>query len=133
MFNLSLQKWMLILGLLVLTLMTGSGILTYKLIQERERSKALEMSVKVYENDMRALREKNFSLIDSLEKVRKVKDEDIAHRDKTIEEMLTFIDSIIQNIPHHEEAIDSMHDLDSINRTFTRYYPDNTAPGEGGH
>ncbi len=127
------QKWLFILGFLVLLLFGAVGILTYKLINEQERSQALEAAVEIMETDFEAMIQENIWISDSLQAAKEERDKIIASRGAKIEDLLAHIDSLLNSTSSYEKDIDSMRDLDSIRDLFSKYYPDKPAPGEGSY
>lgn len=132
MFNLTLQKWLLILAGAVLLLTAVTGVLGYSLYLEHQRSEALEARLENFEQDNKALQVENFRIIDSLKTEKAKGHSRILSRDQKIDDLLIYVDSIL-NIPPNEANIDTMRDLDSIAYLFSKYYPNKSGAGEGSY
>lgn len=130
MFNLTLQKWLLILAGVILLLTAVTGVLGYSLYLEQERSETLEASLELFEKDNKALQLENFRIIDSLEAEKVKVSTRILSRDHKIDDLLVYVDSLLKT-PPNEANIDTMRDLDSIAHLFSKYYPDKSRAGEG--
>lgn len=129
MFNLTLQKWLLILSGVIIFLITVTGILGYSLYLENERSESLEASLEIFEKDIENLKAENFHIIDSLKFQQDKGRKRILSRDQKIDELLVYVDSLLKTNPN-EANIDTLRDLDSIAFLFAKYYPDKSRTGE---
>jgi outer membrane murein-binding lipoprotein Lpp len=117
--KLSVTHW-LIIAVAILALATG--VSTYKLIQVSERAESLEAATKIYEKDFEDLQQEKYSLIDSIEKIKKNRAKEIEARDQKISDLLVNIDGILATIPKKEKEVDSMAPYE-VEKLHDKYYP----------
>ena len=126
------MKLQLILSVLnsKVTLYILLGIAAFFLFDMYHANESLEQANEILEDKFDSEIQKNIALIDSLEKVKIVRSEDIQVRDQKIEHLLSEVNSIL-NSTKDEKAIDRINDVDSISELFSRYYPDYSISGQG--
>lgn len=98
---------------------------------KNDKIDALRNSIDVYDKELQGQIRDNIAISDSLEGVYSKRLDSVRSALSNDALRAHIIDSLKNN--QYDTNIDTMRDLDDIERTFTKYYPHNAGSGERGN